>query len=58
MDIPFREAEQLNGLIQTATMQYVLGEIDDAGYWREYERWLQEGGKQVIEEYAEAYREK
>ncbi len=42
---------RLHEIVRDATYHYILGMIDDAGFESEVERWLDEGGRQIIEEY-------
>lgn len=42
---------RLQEIIHDATYHYILGMLDDAGFDGEVERWLQEGGQKIIEEY-------
>lgn len=48
--------ERLQEIITDATYQYILGEIDRAGFDKAVERWKREGGNKIIAEYNEAYR--
>lgn len=45
----------LQQIITDATYQYVLANIDQAGFEKAIERWRAEGGDQMIQEYTEAY---
>ncbi|MFS0724893.1 extracellular solute-binding protein [Paenibacillus sp. 1P07SE] len=45
----------LQQIITDATYQYVLGDIDAAGFQKAVDRWRAEGGDQMIQEYTEAY---
>lgn len=45
----------LQQIITDATYQYVLGDIDEAGFQKAVDRWRAEGGDQMIQEYTEAY---
>ncbi|MDX8045604.1 extracellular solute-binding protein [Gracilibacillus sp. S3-1-1] len=52
-----QKSETLNQIMTDATYQYFLGQIDEAGFDQEIEKWLAEGGQQVIEEYTEQWKE-
>ncbi|WP_373232960.1 extracellular solute-binding protein [Cohnella sp.] len=45
---------RLQDFIQDATYHYILGTIDEAGFQSVVDRWLTEGGKQIIEEFNKA----
>ena len=49
-----RNAE-LRSIIADATIQYVMGHINEAGYWAAVERWRASGGQQIIDEYTQAF---
>lgn len=49
---------QLDVIIQDAGTRFILGEIDEDRYWEEMDRWLDEGGREVIEEFERAYHER
>jgi len=42
---------RLQEIIRDATYHFILGMIDEAGFESEAQRWLEEGGRQIIEEY-------
>ncbi|MCM3785999.1 extracellular solute-binding protein [Neobacillus mesonae] len=46
---------ELETLISDATYNYILGNVDEAGFKQEIERWKQQGGADIIEEYTSAY---
>ncbi|SDD38330.1 putative aldouronate transport system substrate-binding protein [Paenibacillus sp. UNCCL117] len=46
---------ELFKIISDATYNYMLGHLDEAGFRQEIAKWKRSGGKQVMEEYAEAY---
>jgi ABC-type sugar transport system, periplasmic component len=48
--------ERLRRIVDDATWQFILGTIDEAGFWRAVDQWRQEGGDQIIREINEAYR--
>ncbi len=48
---------ELGEIITNATYLYILGQLDDAGFDRERERWKEAGGAQVIRELNESYKE-
>ncbi|MGP4038523.1 extracellular solute-binding protein [Gracilibacillus sp. D59] len=51
------KSEILSQIMVDATYQYFLGEIDSAGFDAAIEKWKEEGGQQVIEEYTEQWKE-
>lgn len=50
-----RLGDALNERIQRASIRFIMGEIQEKDFWEEYRRWYENGGKDVIEEYTEAY---
>lgn len=50
-------SEELNKIITDATYHYILGQIDEAGFDKEVERWKRSGGEQIMEEFTQAYYE-
>lgn len=46
---------ELDTIIMDANIKYIMGEIDEAGYQAEVDKWMSRGGEKVIEEYTEAY---
>ncbi|SES25303.1 putative aldouronate transport system substrate-binding protein [Gracilibacillus ureilyticus] len=46
----------LQQIIDDATINYMLGDLDEAGFEQEIEKWKKEGGEQVIEEYNAEYK--
>ncbi len=49
---------QLEAIVVDAGTRYILGEIDEDEYWDEMDRWLEEGGEEVLEEYQQAHEER
>lgn len=49
------KGEALQQIIDDATNQYMLGEIDGVGFQQEVDKWVDEGGENIIQEYNEAY---
>ncbi|MGP4041864.1 extracellular solute-binding protein [Gracilibacillus sp. D59] len=47
----------LQQIIDDATVNYMLGELDLDGFHAEIERWKEDGGEQVIKEYNAAYQQ-
>jgi putative aldouronate transport system substrate-binding protein len=45
----------LKQIIDDASVKYIMGEIDDAGWQTAIDRWLREGGQNVIDEYTTEY---
>lgn len=50
-DTFIRDGERLQEIINDATYNYMLGEIDEDGFYREVEKWKEQGGDQIIEEF-------
>lgn len=46
---------ELQKIITDATYQFILGQLDEEGFYAEVERWRQNGGNRIIAEYNEAY---
>lgn len=46
---------RLQDIIRDATYQFIIGLLDEEGFQVEVERWLQQGGQQIIQEYNDAY---
>lgn len=49
---------ELYKIISDATYNYMLGKLDEDGFYREVERWKLQGGSDIIKEYTEAYNAK
>ncbi|MBD2845527.1 extracellular solute-binding protein [Paenibacillus sp. IB182496] len=47
--------QALQQIITDATYQYVLGDLDAAGFQKAIDRWKSEGGDKIMQEYTEAY---
>lgn len=52
------KGDRLQTIIRDATYNFIIGESDEAMFKAEVERWKNEGGAQMIEEFTEAYRQK
>lgn len=46
---------RLQEIIKDATYNFILGKLDEAGFQGEVDRWLKEGGNQIIEEFNASY---
>jgi len=46
---------KLQEIIRDATYKFILGNLDEAGFQNEVERWKKEGGEQIIREFNESY---
>lgn len=46
---------QLDQLITDARNKFIAGQIDEAGFKGEVEKWYAQGGQQIVEEYTDAY---
>ncbi|MFS0724411.1 extracellular solute-binding protein [Paenibacillus sp. 1P07SE] len=54
-DTMTQHKERLAQIITDATYNYILGEMDEAGFDQAVERWKSEGGSRMIEEFNAAY---
>jgi putative aldouronate transport system substrate-binding protein len=50
-----KNGERLNQVILDATYQYILGQIDKAGFEKAVETWKNQGGNDIIEEFNASY---
>ena len=48
---------ELDTIMMDAAVKFVIGSIDEDGYWKEYDSWLNRGGEDVIKEYTAQYEE-
>lgn len=46
---------ELAKIIDDATYNYILGHLDEEGFWNEVERWRERGGNQIKEELQRGY---
>lgn len=46
---------ELDKIRNDARLKYILGEIDDAGWKKEIDKWMKAGGEKVLEEYNVEY---
>lgn len=51
-----KSGPQLDAILEEADVKYICGQIDEAGWLAEVERWKTMGGNKVIEEINEAYK--
>lgn len=49
-----RDGDRLQTIIDDATYNFMLGEIDEDGFYAEVEKWKEQGGNDIIREYNEA----
>ena len=49
------KGSELNTILSDARIQFVMGKIDEDGYWAEVEKWKTQGGDQISQEFAEAW---
>jgi len=49
-----KQSETLNQIIEDASINFILGDIDEEGFDAAIESWKNQGGNQVIEEYNES----
>ena len=47
----------LDAIMMDAAVKFVIGSIDEDGYWKEYDNWLNRGGEDVIKEFTAQYEE-
>lgn len=45
----------LSQIIEDATIQYILGQIDEEGFQKAVDRWLANGGTKIIEEFTTSF---
>lgn len=45
------DGERLQGIIDDATYNYIIGEIDEDGFDKEVEKWKEQGGDKIIKEF-------
>lgn len=48
-------SSELDAIMMDAAVNFVIGTIDEEGYWAAYDQWLADGGQDVIDEFTEAY---
>lgn len=46
---------RLQQMITDATYQFILGDLDEAGFQKVVDKWLADGGQKMIDEYSAAY---
>lgn len=49
------DGTRLQQTITDATYKYILGQTDEAGFDQAVEKWLDEGGQQILDEFNESY---
>ncbi|WP_413379335.1 extracellular solute-binding protein [Alkalihalobacillus sp. 1P02AB] len=49
------KGSQLKQMIEDATIQFILGQIDEEGFQKAVENWYKSGGNQIIEEFTQSY---
>lgn len=54
-DTQTEKGAELDKIMEDARVQYIMGEIDEAGYDAAVSLWYAQGGTQIIEEYTAAY---
>jgi len=50
-DTAVRDGDRLQEIINDATYNYILGEIDEDGFYAQVEKWKEEGGNDIIAEF-------
>ena len=53
-DTQTQKGAELDKILEDAMVQYIMGEIDEAGYDAAIAQWYSQGGTQIIEEYTAA----
>ncbi len=48
-------SSELDAIMMDAAVNFVIGAIDEDGYWAAYDQWLADGGQAVINEFTAAY---
>ncbi|MCI9141057.1 MAG: extracellular solute-binding protein [Lachnospiraceae bacterium] len=48
---------ELDIIMMDAAVKFITGNIDEDGYWKEYDKWLERGGEDVIKEFTAQYEE-
>lgn len=49
-----RDGDRLQEIINDATINYIIGEIDEDGFYAEVEKWKDQGGNDIIAEFNDA----
>lgn len=49
--------DELKKIIDDATYKYMIGDITESQFDKEVEKWESSGGKQIIQEYEEAFKQ-
>ncbi len=49
--------DELKKIIDDATYKYIIGDITESQFDKEVEKWESSGGKQIIQEYEEAFKQ-
>jgi putative aldouronate transport system substrate-binding protein len=47
---------ELQKIMTDAQIQYIMGQIDESGYWEAYDRWKRNGGQKIIDEFTSDYK--
>ncbi|TDF92781.1 extracellular solute-binding protein [Paenibacillus piri] len=50
-----KKLSTIKNILDDARIKFVMGVIDEAGYKKEVDKWLQMGGNDIIKEYTELY---
>jgi len=50
-------SSDLDAIMMDASVKFILGTIDEDGYWKEYDNWKKRGGDDVIKEFTAQYEE-
>src|SRR5690606_4605497 len=49
------KGNEISKIIADATVKFIMGSIDEAGWDKEVEKWLQSGGSKIMEEFNAEY---
>ena len=56
-DAYIQNGERLQEIINDATYQYILGQMDEEGFEKAVDNWVNQGGQDIMDEYTESYNE-
>ncbi|MCM2676288.1 extracellular solute-binding protein [Alkalicoccobacillus plakortidis] len=56
-DTYVRDGERLQEIMNDATYQFILGQLDEEGFERAVDNWKNQGGQIIMDEYTESYNE-
>lgn len=56
-DTDIRDGERLQEMINDATYNFILGQIDEEGFKNAVDNWKSQGGQKIIDEYTQSYKD-